>query len=322
MELIKNKFITEYISSKEYGFYTKESYDFFNIFFKNKENLIKVIDPSGKYHDKEREKAFLYSYFNSLLFFYSVYCDSNDIIRSSNNNEFVSFPLQDGTHYVLLKRNSVESFDKPYRFYKLYSKDDKYFTNHPYMKGTYINLKNYEGYKINDIMPYNEKVIFDVINHGFREEHRTIKEGKTPLFNGYINFYYPYDDELKMNIFESVAYEYKQHIKNKKPLIHYINESGRKTAAMEINIPLDFDSKEIDYKLMLIFDYNKEKKYYEPKTIVNHQAVYTKALNFEGFDTPILSDNYLKEMQNTNKLIDKIYIENKENIKRNDFERS
>lgn len=84
MDFINNNLIHEYINSNEYGFYTKENYDFFNIFFKNKENLVKIIDPSDKYHDKNREKAFLYSYFNSLLFFYIRFLNPS-FVKSTTN---------------------------------------------------------------------------------------------------------------------------------------------------------------------------------------------------------------------------------------------
>ena len=316
MDFINNSLIYEYINSEEYGFYTKENYDFFNIFFKNKGNLVKIIDPSGKYHDENREKAFLYSYFNSLLFFYIRFCNGDEIIKTTLDTNYVTFPLQDGIHYVLLKRNSFDNPSKPYIFNDVIRKNDNFFKNYPYMKGKYINLKDYEGYKINTLKPYNQQEMFNVISHGFREEHRTNKKGKMPLFNNYINEEYPSNDELKHSIFTGISYEYlRQYIKqyNIKPyksFIHYINESGRKTGAMEIEIPLNLNSKkEIDYKLMLILDYNEEKKYYEPKTIVNHQAVFKKALTFEAFDSPILSDSYLKERERENLIIDKIYLE-------------
>ena len=316
MDFINNSLIYEYINSEEYGFYTKENYDFFNIFFKNKENLVKIIDPSDKYHDKNREKAFLYSYFNSLLFFYIRFCNGDEIIKTTLDTNYVTFPLQDGIHYVLLKRNSFDNPSKPYIFNKLLKKNDNFFTNYPNMKGKFINLKDYEGYKVNTLKPFNEQAIFDIISHGFREEHRINKVGKTPLFNKYINEEYPYNDELKYSIFTGIEYQYQQHIKQNKPLIHYINESGRKTGAMEIEIPLTLTSKEeIDYKLMLILDYNEEKKYYELRTILNHQGVFKKALTFKTFDNEILTDSYLQEIKSTNDLIDYVYEENNELIK-------
>ena len=58
MDFINNSLIYDYISSNEYGFYTKENYDFFNIILKDRKNLVKVIDGSENITIKIEKKLF------------------------------------------------------------------------------------------------------------------------------------------------------------------------------------------------------------------------------------------------------------------------
>ena len=291
-----------------------------NFIHKNRsllQNMNTILDPNDKYI-KNGETQISDIYLNNLFlqYFNSKYRD--ELIKVSDDGQYITFPKPNSNNYYVLRKNIIDPNrinvnDKEYNLNLEVSSDHFLFETHPELLGnTNIDIKNYEGYHNNKIMDLDYFHVSNYVKHIFSDEklnEKKLNEDTEPRFFEYIIHNYKLNKKLQERLNQCIQLRLESYANNSnEKMLHFVNgETNIKSGCIEIKFPFLVDNKLVEYPMMIICEYNQNEEYYEPRTILDIPGVFPKSLVFEGLEHESMTLENRTKATEVKKFLNKVY---------------
>ena len=278
----------------------------------NRQIIADIIDPQNKYLKNEDRLFFGGSYIDNLFlqYFNSEYRD--ELIKVSNDGQFITFPKPNSNNYYVLKKKITDQKnknfqDKEYDFKTESSKDNILFNDYPELLGnTNIDIKIYDGYHNNNLMDLKYFKVKDFVKHIFNNEHLYGENSKR--YPDFIRNEYKRFQKLQDRLEQCIQLRLEQFANNpKEKMLHFINDMKQKSGCIEIIFPFLVDNKLVEYPMMIMCEYNQEEKYYEPRTILHIPGIFPKTLVYEGLDHETMTLEARTKANEAKTFLNKVY---------------
>ena len=274
--------------------------------------LADIIDPQNKYLKNEDRLFFGGSYLDNLFLQYYYSKNRDELIKVSNDGQFITFPKPNSNNYYVLKKhikdpNRINNNEKEYDLKTETSTSNVLFNDYPELLGnTNIDIKNYEGYHNNKLMDLKYFYVKNYAKHIF--SNKKLNEDKQPRFPEYIIQNYNFNKKLQERLNLCIQLRLKEYANNpNEKMLHFINEKNQKSGCIEIKFPFLVDERLVEYPMMIMCEYNQEEKYYEPRTILDIPGIFPKALVFEGLDSESMTLEARTKAKEVKTFLNKVY---------------
>ena len=277
-----------------------------------KEQISRLIDSKNIYIEQTDSLFFGGLYIDNLFlqYYYSEHRD--ELIKVSNNGEYITFPDPTTNQYYVLKKhikdpNRMHLQEKEYDLKNLVPESNILFDQYPELLGNKnIDIKNYDGYHNNKLMDVHDFSVNNYAKHIFSNEK--LNDEINPRYPEYIIQKYNKDLKLQDRLKLSIKLRLEQFSNNpNEKMLHFKNEKNQKSGCIEIKFPFLVDNKVVELPMMIVCEYNPNDKCYEPRTILDIPGIFKKALVFEGLEHESMTLEARNKSKEVKTFLNKVY---------------